>query len=237
MKLETAYKLIEHNQSLYNKIAKDFSDTRNKIWPEFEYFKGYLENGQDILDVGCGNGRLLKLLSKFKINYLGIDNSAQLIQQAKNEWPDYQFEVKDLLNLPNLKQPFDLIISVATIHHLPSDELRNQVFSDIRKLLKPDGKFMMINWNLWQKRYLKYIIKYSLYKMSQPNKEVIPGVLVKDIDFQDVFMQFFQKKHKRYVHAFTEFNIASLLKKSGFEIIKNVSNKRNIITVARLLKK
>ncbi len=54
-----------------------------------------------------------------------------------------------------------------------------------------------------------------------------------NLDLGDVFIPW-QKKHLRYVHAFTEMEIESLVKKSGFEIIKNVSNSRNIITVAKI---
>ena len=70
-------------------------------------------------------------------------------------------------------------------------------------------------------------------KMSQPAKEVVPGIKAKNLDLQDVFLPFFKKTELRYLHAFTELNIIRLLKKSGFEIIKNVSNTRNIITIAK----
>ena len=69
--------------------------------------------------------------------------------------------------------------------------------------------------------------------MSKPNKEIIEGVKAKNLDLQDVFLPFFKKSNQRYMHAFTELNIGRLLKRTGFEIIKNVTNKRNIITVAK----
>ncbi len=231
MKREIALKILAKNKGLYNEIAKDFSETRYKIWPEFEYFKGYLEKGQDILDVGCGNGRLLELLKEYNPNYLGIDFSQKLIDQAKKKWPDYNFQIGDALDLSSLSQKFDIVFLIASLHHIPSQKLRIKVLRNVYSVLKPNGKLLMINWNLWQKRYLKYIIKYSLMKMSQPAKEIIEGVKARNLDLQDVFIPW-QRKYLRYVHAFTELNISRLMKKTSFEIIKNVSNKRNIITVA-----
>ena len=234
MKRETALKIIKANKILYNQIAKDFSETRYNVWPEFEYFKGYLHHGQAVMDLGCGNGRLLELLKDYKVDYLGVDFSENLIREAQAKWPENRFKTVDILELDNLKQKFDLVFCVATLHHIPSSKLREQVLINIKNSLKPDGKLLMINWNLWQPKYLKYIIKYTLLKLAEPNKEIIEGVKSGDLDLQDVFMQFFNKKNKRYIHAFTELSTAMLLKKTGFEIIKNVSNTRNIITIAKL---
>ena len=232
MKRETALKIIKANKILYNEIARNFSETRYNVWPEFEYFRGYLHNGQAVLDLGCGNGRLLELLKDYKVNYLGVDFSENLIREAQAKWPDKKFKAADLAALGHLKEKFDLVFCVATLHHIPSDKLRQQILINIKNSLKPDGKLLMTNWNLWQTKYLKYIIKYTLLKLTDPDKEV-NGVLLDEIDFQDVYIPW-QKKYQRYIHAFTERNIAGLMKKTGFEIIKNVSNKRNIITVAKL---
>ncbi len=232
MKKDVALKIIKANKILYNQIAKDFSETRYNIWPEFEYFKGYLHNGQAILDLGCGNGRLLSMLKDYKVSYLGIDYSENLIREAQANWPDRKFKSADILEIGNIKEKFDLVFCIATLHHIPSAKLREQVLLNIKSLLKPDGKLLMTNWNLWQTRYLKYIIKYTLLKLTDPYKEV-NGIEIGNLDLQDVFIPW-KKKNYRYVHAFTELNVANLLKKTGFEIIKNVSNTRNIITISKL---
>lgn len=234
MQLNIAQKILSHNKTVYNQVSGDFSLTRNYIWPEFEYFKGYLQKGQDVLDIGCGNGRILQLLKDYKPNYLGVDNSENLIEEAEKSWSGYNFMAADVLDLSVVGRKFDLVFLISTLHHIPSQELREQALQNIKSVLKPDGKLLMINWNLWQKRYIKYIIKYILLKITDPSKEIIEDVKAKDLDLQDIFMQFFDKKNKRYIHAFTEFNISNLLKLTGFEIIKNVSNKRNIITVAKI---
>ena len=94
----------------------------------------------------------------------------------------------DLAELGNIKEKFDLIFCVATLHHIPSDKLRQQILVNIKNRLKPDGKLLMTNWNLWQSKYLKYIIKYTLLKLTDPNKVSIDGgAKRKNLDFQDFY--------------------------------------------------
>jgi len=232
MKRDIALKILEKNKELYNAIAADFSTSRYKLWPEFEYFKGHLKKGQAVLDIGCGNGRLLAMLKEFEPNYLGIDNSEKLIIEAQKKWPESHFEVMDILDLSKLKKQYDIVILVATLHHIPSAKFRLQALENVYSVLKPGGKLLMTNWNLLQKRYIKYIIKYNLLKIAEPNKEVIEGVKAINLDLQDVFIPW-QKRYLRYIHAFNELTTARLVKKAGFEIIKNVANTRNIITIAK----
>jgi 2-polyprenyl-3-methyl-5-hydroxy-6-metoxy-1,4-benzoquinol methylase len=232
MKSDIALKILAKNKELYNAIAADFSTSRYKLWPEFEYFKGYLAKGQAVLDIGCGNGRLLAMLKEFEPNYLGIDNSSGLIKEAKKKWPNQDFKIVDILDLSSIKIKYDIVILVATLHHIPSAKLRLQALENVYKVLKPGGKLLMTNWNLLQKRYIKYIIKYNLLKIAEPNKEVIEGVRAKNLDLQDVFIPW-QKNYLRYIYAFNELTTSRLVKKAGFEIIKNVANTRNVITIAK----
>ena len=75
----------------YDNIAKDFSKSRkNMKWEEIDYFissyLGDFEN-KNFLDVWCGSGRLLEQFSNSfdiaKINYLGVDLSIGMIDEAK----------------------------------------------------------------------------------------------------------------------------------------------------------
>ncbi|PIX02803.1 SAM-dependent methyltransferase, partial [bacterium (Candidatus Gribaldobacteria) CG_4_8_14_3_um_filter_42_11] len=44
-----------------------------------------VKDGDKVLDVGCGNGRLVKAFENKKISYLGVDNSEKLIKLATNQ--------------------------------------------------------------------------------------------------------------------------------------------------------
>ena len=50
-----------HVHEVYEKIADHFSETRHKAWPRVEAFVTGLgeDQGQVLVDVGCGNGKYL----------------------------------------------------------------------------------------------------------------------------------------------------------------------------------
>ena len=153
-------KLLNIVKKNYNEIASKFRQTRQKlIWPELTNLAQDIKDNDNILDAGCGNGRLLEIFKNKKINYLGVDSSKGLISEAQKNWPNYNFQVGDILELDKLKQTnFDYVFCVAVLHHLPGQDLQVEALRQIKNKIKPDGKIILTVWNLWsQKKYRKLI--------------------------------------------------------------------------------
>ena len=210
MEKEYAKYLLFKTKKNYNLIAKAFSKSRWNVWTEFGFIRDYIKNGDKILDIGCGNGRLLELLKDKRIDYIGIDNSEELIRIAKNRYPQNKFLMADALNLPFAENSFDKIFSVAVFHHIPSKELRSQFLKEARRVLKPEGFLILAVWNLW-KGYnsLKLLVKYTILKFLDKSK----------LDFKDIFAPW-QKSVNRYVHCFTKNELKKLVRKSDLKIKK-----------------
>lgn len=209
MRQSTKNKLLSHVKATYNQIADDFSQTRRTSWPEFTLFKEHLgKPGVKILDLGCGNGRLAHFIGETP-NYLGIDISENLIKKAKKLNPNHKFEVGDMLDLDHLKKgSFDVIISLAAFHHIPSVKSRLQALRSMQELLKPGGTLIITVWNLWQPKYRKHIARAffrSLFSMG-------------NYHVYDTFIPWGKKKIPRYYHCFTPREMKNLLKKSGFTL-------------------
>ena len=133
MKVATKEKLLKIVHDNYREIAAAFDVTRKKyIWPELEKVLSSLKDNDSLLDVGCGNGRLVENLKNRQIDYLGVDSSEELIKLAKVNYPDNNFLVTDVLNLNTINKKFDLVISVAVLHHLPSLELRLKALEQLK---------------------------------------------------------------------------------------------------------
>ena len=77
--------LAELNRAFYAKFADDFARTRRGWPPGFERILPHLRPAANVLDVGCGNGRLLAFLIErgWRGRYLGLDSSAGLLAEAE----------------------------------------------------------------------------------------------------------------------------------------------------------
>ncbi len=152
-------KKLPNTKETYNQISTNFSASRNYIWPDLKPFIADVPEGASVLDLGCGNGRLLLGLPS-KINYLGIDESDSLLEKAKELHPGYKFIEGDIADekiwekLPK----YDYIFCIAVIHHLPSYHQHLFVLKQIEKHLNQNGKVLVTAWNLWQPKLLKHHI-------------------------------------------------------------------------------
>ncbi len=139
---------VAQTREVYNAIAKQFSDTREYLWDDLKPLAQYVKNGDAVLDVGCGNGRLIQLFSGTHIVYTGLDQSEGLIRVATDKFPGASFVVGEMTELPFPDESFDAIYCIAVFHHLPTDDMRVQALNEMKRVLKPGGVIVMLNWNL-----------------------------------------------------------------------------------------
>lgn len=218
MKRKYAQKIVEDTKRNYNLIAEDFSRTRSKLWPELDFLAGHVKDGDRVLDLGCGNGRLTVLFKDKNIEYIGVDISEKLIEIAKDKFSIYNFQftispkfmVADGLNLPFPDNYFDKVFSIAVLHHLPSKKLRAKFVKEAHRVLKKNGYAFFTVWNLWQKTGFSAYLKNFILKIFGLSK----------LDFGDVFITW-GKKANRYFHAFTKGELKNLFAKNNF-IVKKV---------------
>lgn len=221
MKKATAQDILESVRESYNLIADEFSDTRQYAWKEFDFFKPYLFDKANILDMGCGNGRLIKFLDQYYLGnpykYIGLDNSNNLLQKAHKHFPNKVFLPGDQLSIPIDDEMMDIIFNIAAFHHIPSRKLRLEALIDMHRVLRKDGFLIITVWNLWQKKYWKENLKgWSNWIMS--GGQFAPN---------DLFISFKNSKGinlaNRYYHNFLRHELKALVKKAGFKIVDNFS--------------
>jgi ubiquinone/menaquinone biosynthesis C-methylase UbiE len=106
--------------------------------------------GESVLDVGCGTGTLA-IAAKRAIgptgSVYGIDPSPEMIARArakaKKRGLDVTFEnaVAEALPFPDAR--FDIVLSTVMLHHLPR-KVRLQALGEIRRVLKPGGRVVIV---------------------------------------------------------------------------------------------
>ena len=97
----------------------------------------------DLLDVGCGTGPMIELLSKKypKKRYVGLDITPKMIEvaNAKN-LPNATFVVGDSENLPFDDESFDAVICANSFHHYPNPQ---KFFDGVYRVLRKGGHFVL----------------------------------------------------------------------------------------------
>ena len=79
---------------------------------------------RNILDAGCGDGRMIYELRKHSTesSYTGVDISEQALRFARAFNPDATFQVHDILSEP-VQGNFDLCVSIEVIEHIPPKQV------------------------------------------------------------------------------------------------------------------
>lgn len=81
-----------------------------------------------VLDVGCGNGFLVKKLRERGFSAYGVDFS----EFAGKEIPDWFIE-SEAKKLPFRDKSFDVVISTDFFEHLPEEEI-DQVYGEMKRV-------------------------------------------------------------------------------------------------------
>ena len=215
--------LLDLNRRFYTEYGRDFSATRGRLQTGVMRIVESLRGDEAILDLGCGNGELARTLSRRGQHgsYLGLDFSLSLLAEAGRAAFTFpvQFLQSDLASpnwpavIANGRREigFDRVFAFAVLHHIPSIELRLEILQKIREQLKPDGTFILSNWQFLNSPRLKARI--------QPWGSI--SLKETDVDANDYLLDWKRGGHAlRYVHHFDESELADLAKSAFFEIIE-----------------
>lgn len=133
-----------------------------------------LEEGIEVVDLGCGRGNAINLMAKTfpKSNFLGYDLSEEAIDYAKAQaekqaLTNISFEVRDLTdyNITAQQNKFDFVTTFDAVH----DQARpDNLLKGIYKSLKENGVYLMqdISASSEQHKNVDHPIGTLLYTIS-----------------------------------------------------------------------
>lgn len=131
----------EYVHRFYREKASAFSASRYKPWPLSVAFAAeYVQPGTAVLDCGCGNGREF-----LTANTVGVDLSEGLLAEARGR-EQLGLVRADIRSLPFGDCQFDVVMSVAVIHHLSTEERRRQCMGEMHRVLRRGGVCLVYAW-------------------------------------------------------------------------------------------
>lgn len=128
---------------------------------------------EPILDLACGSGFLIGLLSQNFTKIQGNDFSIEMVNLASRKY-DYSFTNEDAVTLPSYNHKFKSIISCNLFYYIQD---RDKAIKRWSELLRPKGKIIFIEENPFIKPSSKEMDQYSNQLM-----EVIDPISPEEIE-------------------------------------------------------
>jgi ubiquinone/menaquinone biosynthesis C-methylase UbiE len=113
-------------------------DKINKAIDMIEQFVALQD--QVVLEVGCGDGRMSKLLAHNPRQYIAIDPDEQSIEKAKSEIPNVDFRIGSGEVLEFEDKSFPIILFTLSLHHLES----SLALEEAHRVLTADGQLLIL---------------------------------------------------------------------------------------------
>lgn len=222
-------KILAKTRADYDRIASSFAETRERSH-DLQLLVERVKSGERVLDVGCGNGRLLGALP-VGVHYSGCDTSKTMIAVAENRLviplPNTQFVFGDVLALPFPDASFDHVFALAVLHHIPSDALRQQAVSELTRVVRSGGRVVITVWNLrnvyWMRRYRLWRLLFGLHPRGYDRGDCLVP-----------WKRGLEKPIARYVHAFTQRELHSLFDAEALKIVQASSGRNHTVIVEKV---
>jgi SAM-dependent methyltransferase len=99
---------------------------------------------ESALDIGCGAGAFCRLLASRSSRVLGLDLSPQMVRLARESsggYPNVEYLQADVMEWDFPPERFDCVVSVATLHHLPLED----IFAKMRGGLRRGGTLLVLD--------------------------------------------------------------------------------------------
>jgi SAM-dependent methyltransferase len=182
-----------------------------------------LHPGMEVLDLGCGNGRIANALARRGCAVTGLDLMPAFLEQARRMAAEEElaatYHLGDMRTLPWTGR-FDGIVSWMSAYGYFGDEENRQVLGQAYRALKPGGRLLLDlnnrDWVLQHFQRASVIERNGNYLVDRRHYDVLTSRVYTErlILFES------ERSHMRFfVREFSCHELAAWLRQEGFERI------------------
>ncbi len=106
-----------------------------------------LRTGPDALDVGCGTGSLAARMADHGYRVVGLDPSEGMLEILTSRAPGVRAVPGSGAELPFAQASFDLVYSVAAMHHIADPESVRRTLSEMVRVTRRGGRVVVWDHN------------------------------------------------------------------------------------------
>jgi ubiquinone/menaquinone biosynthesis C-methylase UbiE len=123
--------------------------------------------GMDVLDVGCGTGIQLASYKEARCRVSGIDVSQAMLNVARRRLGERaDLRLGDATRMPYPDGAFDLVLAATVLHEM-LPEVRGTVLDEMERVLRPDGRMLVIDFEVGPVRGLRGWITKAVITISE----------------------------------------------------------------------
>jgi ubiquinone/menaquinone biosynthesis C-methylase UbiE len=144
----------ERKRLIYKEYAKTYDEDRRTgvgeevLRERMEYVASHVQEGSKVLDLGCGTGDLLRILSQ-RVGHdgwcVGVDISPEMLEVAKTKLlgcKNVELQIGDVTKeFPFDSNYFDVVAALNINQEIPL-KLQKYMFEEAHRILKKGGVFI-----------------------------------------------------------------------------------------------
>lgn len=134
----------DKTRATYDRVARHYAEEIAGELANKPFDRAFLDRFAErvgkgsIVEVGCGPGHVSAYLHGRGANVSGLDLSSNMVDEAREMFPDIHFQVGDMLGLPFGDATLDAVISFYSIVHFDEPQTE-RCFAEMARVLRPGG--------------------------------------------------------------------------------------------------
>ena len=183
----------------YDRVARHYAEEIAGELANKPYDRSFLDRFVElvgegrIVELGCGPGHVSAYLHGRGANVSGLDLSSEMVDQAKELFPEVEFRVGDMLALPLKDGSVEAVISFYSIVHFDSEQTE-RAFAEMARVLAPGGQagiaFHIGNDVIHRKEWFseRVDIDFRLHEPATVRRQLeLAGLTIESIDERDPY--------------------------------------------------